>query len=103
MISFQRLPIAVNLRIVLLKERIEEVSPPFQGGVAGKTDSLTFTKFISRPGWLIYALLYTFMSMIYKNLFNRKDLKFFGSSLRKMSNSAEVALWGGISQNSERL
>ena len=26
---------------------------PFEGGVAGKIDYLIFTRFISRPGWLI--------------------------------------------------
>ena len=45
--------IAVNLSIVLLQKRLEEVSPPFQGGVAGIVDYLMFTKLISRPGWLI--------------------------------------------------
>ena len=29
------------------------VSPPFEGGVAGRLDYLLFTRFISRPGWLI--------------------------------------------------
>jgi hypothetical protein len=37
----------------LLQESIEEVSPPFEGGVAGTIDYLMFTKLISRPGWLI--------------------------------------------------
>jgi hypothetical protein len=45
--------IGINLSIVLLKERIEEVSPPFQGGVAGTIDYMLSTKLISRPGWLI--------------------------------------------------
>ena len=31
-----------------------KVSPPFQGGVAGKPDYLIFTRSIPRPGWLIY-------------------------------------------------
>ena len=31
-------------------------SPPFEGGVAGTLDYLTFTSLISRPGWLIYSL-----------------------------------------------
>jgi very-short-patch-repair endonuclease len=31
-------------------------SPPFEGGVAGTLDYLTFTSLISRPGWLIYPL-----------------------------------------------
>jgi hypothetical protein len=30
-------------------------SPPFEGGVAGTIDYLIFTKFISRPGWLILS------------------------------------------------
>jgi len=45
--------IAVNLSIVLLQERLEEVSPPFEGGVAGMIDYMMFTRIISRPGWLI--------------------------------------------------
>ncbi|HBQ82897.1 MAG TPA: hypothetical protein DD745_08455 [Bacteroidales bacterium] len=55
--------IAVKLSIVLLQERIEEVSPPFEGGVAGMIDDLTFTRFISRPGWLI-SLSARFISFI---------------------------------------
>jgi very-short-patch-repair endonuclease len=34
---------------------LEKVSPPFEGGVAGTIDYLIFTRFISRPGWLIYS------------------------------------------------
>ena len=45
--------IGINLSIVLLQDRVEEVSPPFEGGVAGTPDYLMFTKLISRPGWLI--------------------------------------------------
>jgi hypothetical protein len=45
--------IAVNLRVVLQMQRLQKVSPPFEGGVAGTIDYLMFTKFISRPGWLI--------------------------------------------------
>ena len=41
----------------------EKVSPPFEGGVAGTTDYLIFTKFISRPGWLI-SLSVRFISFI---------------------------------------
>ena len=37
--------------------------------------------------------LFTFISMKNKNLFNRKGLKSFRSSLRKRSTSAEAALW----------
>jgi len=44
--------IAVNLRVELLISRFEEVSPPFEGGVAGTIDYLTFTESIPRPGWL---------------------------------------------------
>ena len=44
--------IAVNLRVELLIRRLEEVSPPFEGGVAGAIDYLIFTKSIPRPGWL---------------------------------------------------
>jgi len=56
-------------------------------------DYLIFTKFISRPGWLIFLLLFTFISMINKNLFNKKGLKSLRSSLRNRSTSAEAALW----------
>jgi len=37
----------------VLKECATKVSPPFEGGVAGTIDYLIFTKFFSRPGWLI--------------------------------------------------
>jgi hypothetical protein len=47
------LSLARYLSVVLLQVRMEKVSPPFQGGVAGIPDYLMFTKFISRPGWLI--------------------------------------------------
>jgi very-short-patch-repair endonuclease len=36
---------------------------------------------------------FNFISMINKNLFNRKDLKSFRTSLRNRSTSAEAALW----------
>ena len=68
-------------------------SPPFEGGVAGMLDYLIFTSLIPRPGWLIYSLFITFISMKNKNLFNRKDLKSFRSFLRNRATSAEVALW----------
>jgi very-short-patch-repair endonuclease len=73
--------------------RLEKVSPPFEGGVAGTVDYLNFTMFISRPGWLIYSFLYIFISMKSKIIFNRKSLKSFRSSLRNRSTSAEAALW----------
>jgi very-short-patch-repair endonuclease len=38
-------------------------------------------------------LFFTFISMKNKNLFNRKGLKSFRSSLRNRSTSAEAALW----------
>jgi len=60
---------------------------------AGTIDYLMFTRLISRPGWLIYSFLFTFRFTINKNLFNRKDLKSFRSSLRNRSTSAEAALW----------
>jgi len=50
-------PMAVNLRIVFLEECATKVSPPFEGGVAGRIDYLIFTKFFSRPGWLIKLIL----------------------------------------------
>jgi hypothetical protein len=31
----------------------KKVSPPFEGGVVGTIDYLTYTEFLSRPGWLI--------------------------------------------------
>jgi very-short-patch-repair endonuclease len=52
-----------------------------------------FTRFLSRPGWLIYFFLITFTSMKNINLFSRKRLKSFISSLRNRSTSAEAALW----------
>ena len=33
--------------------KISPVSPPFEGGVAGRIDYLIYTRLISRPGWLI--------------------------------------------------
>ena len=66
--------------------------PGYREG-AGTIDYLIFTRFISRPGWLIYSFLFTFISMKNKNLFNRKGLKSFRSSLRNRSTSAEAALW----------
>ena len=43
-------PIAVNLRVELLIRRLEKVSPPFEGGVAGAIDYLIFTKSIPPAG-----------------------------------------------------
>jgi hypothetical protein len=54
---------------------IGKVSPPFKGGVAGTIDYMIVTRFISRPGWLIYSFLSIFLSMENKNLFNRNGLK----------------------------
>ena len=45
--------VAVKLRVVLSIWSLEKVSPPFEGGVAGTTDYMIVTRFISRPGWLI--------------------------------------------------
>ena len=39
-------------------QSLQKVSPPFEGGVAGTIDYLIFTKFISRPGWLISSFFY---------------------------------------------
>jgi hypothetical protein len=41
------------------RKRVEVFSPPFEGGVAGMTDYLDFTKLISRPGWLILSFSVT--------------------------------------------
>ena len=46
----------------------------------------------AEPGWLIYSFLFTFISMKNKNLFNRKDLKSFRSSLRNSYISAKAVL-----------
>jgi hypothetical protein len=51
--------------------RLEEISPPFKGGVAGRIDYLTFTRLNTRPGWLILSF-FTFIFMKNKNLINRK-------------------------------
>jgi very-short-patch-repair endonuclease len=75
---------------------VEKLSPPFEGGVAVITDYLIYTRHISRPGWLICPFLFTIISMINKNLFNKKGLKSFRSSLRNRSTSAEAALWNII-------
>lgn len=56
-------------------------------------DYLMFTKYISRPGWLIYTFLFNPIFMYIKILFNRINLKSLRSSLRNRSTSAEVALW----------
>jgi hypothetical protein len=45
--------LVANLSGIFSEENLEKVSPPFEGGVAGMIDHLIFTKFISRPGWLI--------------------------------------------------
>jgi hypothetical protein len=37
----------------------------------GKIDYLIVTKFISRPGWLIYSFYSTFTCIKNKNLFNK--------------------------------
>ncbi len=42
--------------MVLLQENKEEVSPPFEGGVAGTIDYLNFTWFNTRLGWLILII-----------------------------------------------
>ena len=52
------------------------------------------------PGWLICLILVTFIPMLNKNLFNKKDLKLLKSSLRKNSTSAEAALWEIIKSKS---
>jgi hypothetical protein len=49
-------------RILVLKfSNFIIFSPPFEGGVAGPIHYLIFTRFISRPGWLIYS----FFSYLY--------------------------------------
>jgi len=93
--------------------RLGKVSPPFEGGGAlricpvgkfseepghregaGTIDYLVFTRFISRPGWLMYSLFVTFISMRNKNFFNRKGIKSFRSFLRKKATS--LRLYYGI-------
>jgi very-short-patch-repair endonuclease len=64
--------------------------------VAGTLDYLTFTSFYFPAGVVdvcLYSFLFTFIFMNNKNLFNRKSLKSFRSSLRNNSTSAEAALW----------
>jgi hypothetical protein len=65
--------------------------PGYREG-AGTIDYLIFTRLIPRQGWLIYSFLFTFISMKNKNLFNRKGLRSFGSSLRNRSTSAEAVI-----------
>src|SRR5665647_608398 len=62
-------------------------------GWSGRLIILYIQYFISRPGWLIHSFLLTFICMKNQNLFNRKSLKFFRSSLRNKSTSAEAVLW----------
>src|SRR5665647_1140193 len=62
-------------------------------GWSGRLIILYIQYFISRPGWLIHSFLLTFIDMKNKNLFNRKSLKFFRSSLRNKSTTAEAELW----------
>jgi len=62
-------------------------------GWSGRLIILYLQYFISRPGWLIHRFLHTFIGMKNQNLFNRKSLKFFRSSLRNKSTTAEVELW----------
>jgi hypothetical protein len=52
--------------------------------------ALTFTV---RAGVVDLFFFYTFISMKNKNLFNRKGLKSYRSSLRNRSTSAEAVLW----------
>jgi len=82
-----------QLKSSIEKQRLEKVSPPFEGVVAGTINYLIFTIFIPRPGWLIYSFIFIFISMKSKNIFNRKSLKSFRSSLRNKSTSTEAALW----------
>jgi hypothetical protein len=72
----------------------KKVSPPFEGGVAGSTDYLIFTKLYFLAGVVdssISSCLYRYMEN--QNLFNRQSLKFFRSKLKNKSTSAEAALW----------
>ena len=78
---------------ILFKGKGRLFSPPFEGGVAGMIDYVSFTRLISRPGWLIGLFLSIFTSMLNNNIFNRKELKHFRATLRKNSTSAEAKLW----------
>ena len=71
----------------------KKVSPPFEGGVVGTIDYHIYTVFYFPTGVVdsfIYSYLYWYEK---QNLFNRKSLKFFRSSLRNKSTSAEAVLW----------
>ena len=59
--TFTHLPPTIKLIIELLIMRLEKVSPPLKGGVAGRIDYLTFTRFIPRLGWLIYSFFYLYI------------------------------------------
>jgi hypothetical protein len=45
------------------QRRLENVSPPFEGGVAGTVDYLIFTMFIPRPGVVdLFLSLYHYIN-----------------------------------------
>ena len=71
----------------------KKVSPPFEGGVVGTIDYLIYTVFSFPTGVVDSLISSTFIDMKNQNLFNRKSLKFFRSSLRNRSTSAEAELW----------
>ena len=61
--------------------------------MVGAIDYLIVTEFYSPTGVVDSLFLLTFIGKKNKNLFNRKSLKFFRSSLRNKSTSAEAELW----------
>jgi hypothetical protein len=67
--------------------------PSFSRRGGRETDYLIFTKFISPAGVVDFLFFFYLYSMKNKNLLNRKNLKFFRSSLRNKSSSAEAELW----------
>ena len=61
--------------------------------MVGRIDYHIFTVFYFPTGVVDSLISSTFIDMKNQNLFNRKSLKFFRSSLRNKSTSAEAELW----------
>ena len=61
--------------------------------MVGTIDYLIYTVFYFPTGVVDSLVSSTFIDMKNQNLFNRKSLKFFRSSLRNRSTSAEAELW----------
>jgi len=76
-----------------MRNCIEKFPLLLKEGWSGELIIIYIQYFISRPGWLILSFLLTFIDMKNQNIFNRKSLKFFRSTLRNKSTSAEAELW----------